>query len=96
MLKRLPPFVKSFYFLAIVFFLVWMIFLDQNDFISRFRLSAKLHSLEREKVFYEDKIKQVKQDHNDLFGDKESLEKFAREKYLMKKPSEEIFIVVED
>ena len=96
MLKRLPPFFKNFYFLATAFFLVWMIFLDQNDFISRFRLSGKLRSLEREKVYYEDKIKQVKQDHNDLFGDNESLEKFAREKYLMKKPSEEIFVIVED
>jgi cell division protein FtsB len=96
MLKRLPSFFKSFYFLATAFFLVWMIFLDQNDFISGLRLSGKLRSLEKEKVYYEEKIEQVKQDHNELFGDKESLEKFAREKYLMKKPSEEIFIVVEE
>jgi cell division protein DivIC len=96
MLKRLPPFFKSFYFLATVFFLVWMIFLDQNDFISGLRLSGKLRSLEKEKVYYEEKIEQVKQDHNELFGDKESLEKFAREKYLMKKPTEEIFIVVKE
>jgi cell division protein DivIC len=96
MLKRLPSFFKSFYFLATAFFLVWMIFLDQNDFISGLRLSGKLRSLENEKVYYEEKIGQVKQDHNELFGDKESLEKFAREKYLMKKPSEEIFIVVEE
>jgi hypothetical protein len=37
----------------------------------------------------------VKKDHDELFGDRASLEKFAREKYLMKKESEDIFIVEE-
>ena len=47
------------------------------------------------KEYYEEKIKEVEKDHNELFGDRESLEKFAREKYLMKKETEDIYIVVE-
>jgi cell division protein FtsB len=73
-----------------------MVALDQNDFISRFRLSAKLRSLEREKEYYQEKIKEVQKDRDDLFGDRESLEKFAREKYLMKKETEDIYLIVEE
>jgi cell division protein FtsB len=76
-------------------FLLWMIFLDANNLISRFQLSSKLSSLENEKEYYNEKIKEVEKDRDELFGDRESLEKFAREKYLMKKESEDIFIVDE-
>jgi cell division protein DivIC len=96
MLKRLPPIFRNFYAVGTLFFIVWMVALDQNDFISRFRLSAKLRSLEREKEYYEEKIKEVQKDHDDLFGDRESLEKFAREKYLMKKETEDIYLIVEE
>jgi cell division protein FtsB len=72
-----------------------MTLLDSNNLIARFQLSSKLNSLENEKEYYEEKIVEVEKDHNLLFGDRESLEKFAREKYLMKKESEDIYIVVE-
>lgn len=41
-------------------------------------------------------MEEVKQTREELMGNQQLLEKFAREKYLMKKPSEDIFIVVED
>jgi cell division protein FtsB len=73
-----------------------MMFLDSNDFLSRYKLSAKLRSLEGEKEYYQEKIKEVEKDREELMGNRELLEKFAREKYLMKKKTEDIFIVVEE
>jgi cell division protein FtsB len=70
-----------------------MLTLDSNNLFARYQLSAKLRSLENEKEYYEEKIKEVEKDRDELFGDRESLEKFAREKYFMKKESEDIFIV---
>jgi len=96
MLKKLPKVFRNFYFLAGLFFLVWMAFLDSNNLMARFNLSSKLNALENEKEYYEEKIKEVEKDRNELFGTKESLEKFAREKYLMKKETEDVFIVVEE
>jgi len=96
MFDKIPKRFRNFYFLTGVFFLLWMLFLDSNDLMSRFKLGRKLGSLENEKEYYEEKIKEVEQDRNELFGDKESIEKFAREKYLMKKESEDIFIVSEE
>jgi cell division protein DivIC len=74
---------------------VWMLFLDSNNLITRYQLSSKLNSLENEREYYEDKIKEVEKDRQELFGDPALVEKFAREKYLMKKPTEEIFIIEE-
>lgn len=95
MFNRLPKTFRSFYFLTAFFFLLWMVALDSNNLFTRYQLSSKLGSLENEKTYYEEKIKEVEKDRDELFGDRESLEKFAREKYLMKKETEDIFIVEE-
>ncbi|HMG94593.1 MAG TPA: hypothetical protein VK589_31255 [Chryseolinea sp.] len=95
MLKKLPKPFRNFYFLTAFFFLIWMIALDSNNLFMRYQLTSKLRSLENERIYYEEKIKEVEKDRDELFGDNESLEKFAREKYLMKKETEDIFIVEE-
>lgn len=93
MLKRLPPAFRNFYIVTGLCFLVWMLFLDSNDLISRFKLGAKLRNLDREKAYYQEKIADVEKDRHELMTDRELLEKFAREKYLMKKETEDIFII---
>lgn len=95
MLNKLPPIFRNFYFLTAFVFLAWMVTLDSNNLFARYQLSSKLSSLENEKKYYEEKIKEVKKDRDELFGDRESLEKFAREKYFMKKETEDIFIIEE-
>jgi cell division protein FtsB len=96
MLKRLPPAFRNFYIVTFLSFLVWMTFLDSNDFISRFKMGAKLRSLENEKEYYLEKISEVEKDRQELMTNKQLLEKFAREKYLMKKETEDIFIIQEE
>ncbi|MFO7259187.1 MAG: septum formation initiator family protein [Bacteroidota bacterium] len=96
MLGRLPSIFRNFYFLTGTAFLVWITFLDSNNLIARFSLTSKLNSLEREKEFYERKIEEVAKDQQELFGTEETLEKYAREKYLMKRESEDVFVIVEE
>ncbi len=96
MISRLPRPFKNFYFICSVLFLIWMLFLDSNNLISRFQLTSKLNALENEKEYYEEKIQEVEKDRRELFGDNDLVEKFAREKYLMKKPSEDIYVIVEE
>lgn len=96
MFKKIPGIFKNFYFLSLVIFFGWMLLLDSNNLVNRYRLSAKLNSLEDQKEYYEQKIREVRKDRSELFGDRESLEKFAREKYLMKKEAEDIYIIVEE
>lgn len=96
MFRKVPPLFRNFYFLATVFFLVWMTFIDSNDLITRVKMGSKLRSLEREKEYYQEKIVEVEKDRQELMTNKELLEKFAREKYLMKKESEDVFVIVEN
>jgi cell division protein DivIC len=96
MLKKLPPAFKNFYVITGLCFFVWMLLLDSNDLISRFKMTNKIRTLENEKEFYQEKIAEVEKDRKELMTNKELLEKFAREKYLMKKEKEDIFIIQEE
>ena len=94
-LSKLPSFLRNFYVITLLVFLVWMLFLDSNDLVSQFKLSSKLDKLEAEKGYYLEKIEEVQKDREELMSNKELLEKFAREKYLMRKKTEDLFVIVE-
>lgn len=96
MLKKLPPAFRNFYIVCGALFLFWMIFLDSNDLVTRFRMASKLGELEDEKEYYNQKIVEVEKDRNELMTNKELLEKFAREKYLMRKETEDVFVIVDE
>jgi cell division protein DivIC len=95
MMKHVPPIFRNFYFVTGLCFVFWLTFLDSNDLISRVKMGAKLRSLESEKEYYQQKVAEVEKDRVELMTNKELLEKFAREKYLMKKESEDIFVIEE-
>ena len=71
-------------------------FFDKNDIVSQIDLTKKLHALEEEKKYFIDEIAQSKSDMTELVTNPKNLERFAREKYLMKKDNEDIFVIVEE
>ena len=71
-----------------------MMFLDANDLGTQIERSRKQNTLQKEKEFYQQKINQVEKDREELLSDDELLEKFAREKYLMKKPDEDVYVIM--
>lgn len=75
---------------------MWIAFFDKNDFMSQYELRKKLQQLRTEQQYYLDEIVKSKNDMNELRTNPSNLEKFAREKYLMKKDNEEIFVIVKD
>jgi len=95
MFERLPKFMKSYYFLLGIVFLFWMLFIDNNDFLSQYKLTRQLKNFEQEKAYYTNKIEEVEKERQELLSNQVLLEKFAREKYLMKKKSEDIYVIVE-
>lgn len=96
LLKKLPKFARNFFFISAALFLFWMLFLDSNDLITQYKQYRKLKDLEEEKEYYLEKIEEVKTDREELLSNKELLEKFAREKYYMKKKSEDLYVIVEE
>jgi cell division protein DivIC len=91
---RIPKITRNFYFLTGIIFFVWMLFLDGNDLINQVRLTKQLNNLESEKAYYEKKIVEVEKARQELMNDPAMLERYAREKYLMKKPGEDLYVVV--
>jgi cell division protein FtsB len=57
-------------------------------------MSKKLSELEDEKEHYQQRITEVQKDREELLSNTELLEKYAREKYQMKKPTEDLFIIM--
>ena len=96
LIDRVPGFLKNFYVLSSAFFIVWLMFFDSNDIITQVQLTSKEAELEKAKEFYLTKVEEVKADREALLSNDDLLEKLAREKYLMKKKGEDIFVVVEE
>lgn len=85
---------RNFYIISLCFFLFWMIFIDSNNLVYQISLSKKLNDLEDQKEFYIERKKKIEQERQELMSNPELLEKFARERYLMKKKTEDVYVVV--
>lgn len=96
MLKRALLIIKNKFTIASLAFVVWMLFFDQNDLSSQMHYVKQRKNLEAEKEFYEKEISKVERSLDELSSDPKELEKFAREKYLMKKDNEDIYVIVEE
>ncbi len=79
--------------MAIGFFVAWMLFFDQRDVFTDWRQKQELKVLKEKKHYYEQEIAQAKQELSDLQSNPDALEKFARERYKMKKDGEDVFII---
>lgn len=79
--------------LVIGFMLVWMTFIDRNNFMNLYEYRTELSALRNKKAYYQEEIGRMKTDRAIIFNDSKSLERYAREKYLMKKDNEDIYII---
>lgn len=95
-MKLLRQIFSNFYLVIGIVFLAWLTFFDSNDLYTQIKQTAKLKGLEDERTFYTEKIEEVKEDRAELLSNDELLEKFARENYLMKKPTEDVYVIVKD
>lgn len=86
---------KNKYVLTFLVFLVWITFIDENNLVARFSSWQRYNELEQTKEFYTQKIKADKKEMHRL-EDNRNLERLARERYLMKKENEEIFLMIEN
>lgn len=91
--KRILKRTANKYFLFTAFMIVWLCFIDKYNLIKRVEDQWQLHKMTQEADYYRSQIESVNTTRTLLFSNKETLEKFAREKYFMKKDGEEVFVV---
>ena len=95
-MERLLELIRNKYFLSVAAFIVWMLFFDRNDMISQYEFRSVVDKLQEEKDFYEQETAKVKKDLNELNTNLNTAEKFAREKYFMKKDNEDVFVIIKE
>lgn len=78
--------------IVLAFFIIWMIFLDNTSYFDHRVLNKELEELEVNKKYYQDEIKRDEEDIKRL-KNPDQIEKYAREKYYMKRDSEDIYII---
>jgi len=91
---KIPPIFRNKYFLTITIFIIWLLLLDTNNLIERYRQMSDLRKLKQDREYYIKKIEEDKRKLNELKTDNNNLEKFAREQYRMKRKDEDLYIVL--
>ncbi|MGB0404154.1 MAG: FtsB family cell division protein [Salibacteraceae bacterium] len=91
-----PAWIKNKYVITLFVFFTYMLFFDQNDIVSLIQIKGELNELEVNKDYYKKQITETEKDLTDLLTNNDNLERYAREKYLMKKNNEDIFVIVDE
>ena len=84
--------VTNVFVIILIPFIIWMLFFDENSYLTHRKFNNEINNLESTISFYQDKIEKDRATIKKL-QDSLELERFAREKYLMKKDNEDIYII---
>lgn len=90
---KLPRYIKNKFFITGLAFVIWIAFLDKTNLMYQYQFQSEVNKLENQKEFFIKEIKQTREEQQELLSSPEKLEKFAREKYYMKKDNEDLFII---
>lgn len=93
LLNHIPAWLKNKYFLVSAFFIVWMVFFDLKDLASDFSRRARLKDLQKNEKHLVKEISETQKELDLLKTNAQTIERYAREKYMMKKNNEDLFIV---
>jgi cell division protein DivIC len=91
---KIPSFLKNKYVFASLVFFIWMLFFDRNSLINQYRLQSTLSGLKGKREYYTREIQADSTALHTLMNSEDELEKFGREKYLMKRDNEDIFLII--
>lgn len=91
--QHILPLLKNKYLVVIIAAALWFMFFDKNNLIQQYRLHKQLRQFRLDKEYYLQEIARDSVDIYKLRHDPAELERYAREKYLMKKENEDIFII---
>ena len=93
---KIWPWLRNKYVLTIAVFSIWMLFFDQNNAVDRLRMGSEIRQLEDDREYYLEQIQKDSARLSELTTNKENLEKYAREQFLMKKSDEDVFVVIKE
>ena len=91
--EKIPSYLKNKYVIIITLFIIWIVFFDNYNLIRQSKIKKEIKLLEENKNFYSKEIKKDSTEYHELLNSDEKKEKFAREKFLMRKENEDVYII---
>ncbi|MEY4051168.1 MAG: septum formation initiator family protein [Chitinophagia bacterium] len=91
-IKKIIPYVANRYFIVSFGFVVWMLFFDQRDFFQQRERAAELKKVEDAKKYYQKEIESTQKQLDNIQNNKAAIEKYARERYLLRREGEELYL----
>jgi cell division protein FtsB len=91
-IKKIMPYVANRYFVVSIGFVVWMLFFDQRDFFQQRERATELKKVEDAKKYYQKEIEYTQKQLNNIQNNKAAIEKYARERYLLRREGEELYL----
>lgn len=92
-LERVPRWLRNKYLITALGFIAWMLFIDRNDLPTQWKRVKELRTLQQSEKTMDKQITNTKQELELLKTNPSTLEKYAREKYMMKRDNEDLYIV---
>lgn len=93
---KIPKYLRNKYGIILILFAAWMLLFDENNIFRQIKLTIEYNKLKKERLFFEQEIKNNSQGVKQLSDDPDLLEKLARERYMMKKSNEDVFLIIPD
>ena len=94
LLQKIPAWLRNKYLLTAAGFVLWMFFFDERDFITtHFRQPGELKKLQQSEKYYQEEITATRNELERLKSNPSTIEKYARERYLMKRDNEDLFLI---
>jgi hypothetical protein len=92
-INNVPKPFKNKYLITLISFSFWIIFIDDYNLIKQYQLQKNIEELKIQKTYYTTEIEKDSTEFYHLKNTKKEQERFAREKFLMKKDNEDVFII---
>ncbi|RUA31235.1 MAG: septum formation initiator family protein [Bacteroidetes bacterium] len=92
--KKTLGFLWNRYVIAFLVFVFFVLILGPNNLRTQYRLSKVEEDIRNERQFYLDEIEKNRKISEELMTNLDNLERFAREKYWMKRDNEDVYLII--
>lgn len=92
-LGNILRYLRNYYVLVGGIALVWILFFDRYNFMDRLKTQLRIKQLREDLVFFRAERDRIEETRNMMESDITEIERFARERYMMKRPNEDLFLI---
>lgn len=95
-LTHIPSWLKNKYFIALAVFAAVMLFFDKNDIFTQISRNNQLKELQQSRLHYTEEVAELEKIRDELIHNLGTIEQYAREKFLMKRDNEDLYVIPEN